>query len=351
MDSNIWDTRITVDKQSKKTQERGGKKRGSDSELTWHYRKPPNRKYLEPDDSVTIQVEYEPTAKKKAVVVVSGLYLGSKAASPHNALESINAESTHSLVLLGNVFDMLSIDPFHQIPMDITKVEEILGHSKAVLATIRNLAERVNVYYMLGSHDTHLTRVAIERLLGDRVTYIQQTNLILCVKVGNESYRVRLTSGQQWDFLNDRKLPTEKLLVGNPIGHYLSRAAANNPRFSASALMKPLVSAIPAQLSKDFLQEISKRPLQDRITSKLLMCAFQLSMPEDLINIKCLVDEGKYMSVQPILEYPYIKYLTDKVNLTLFAFRYFVLLQSYLKLSQVESVGLSNRRININYVQ
>lgn len=310
-DSGIWDTKLKLDNKTNKNSSLKGHIK--ESEIVWNFKKPANRKYAEPDDSLTVNIEYEQGAKKKQVVVIGGVYLGSKAACADNIFERIDVECTHTLVLLGNLFDMLSVDSFHQTPTDITKIESILASSESTLVTLKGLAAQINVYYMLGSHDTDLTRGAMERLLGDQVNYVTQSNLLLNVKAGNETYRMRLTTGQQWDFLNDRKLPSGSLLIGKPIGHYLARAASDNPSFSLPTLMRPILSAIPSDLDKDLLQQISKRPLQNKLTEKMLLGAFQLTKPEDLITIKCLIDEGKYISTQSILEYPYIKYLMEQV--------------------------------------
>lgn len=313
----MWNTQIKVGTEANAVKGDSKKISNNDSEAVWQYRKTPNRKYTEPENTTTISIEYEQGSKKKDVVVMGGLYLGSASANTGNVLADVNIESTHTLVLLGNLFDSMSADAFHDTPSDITQVETVLAaQSEHILARIRNLAEEVNVYYMRSSFDCDLTRVAIERLLGDKVNYIQQTNLVLALKQMNESYRVLLTTGQQWDFLHDvTNLTKEQLLLGKPIGHYLARAASTNPTFSVSSLMRPVASAIPVELSNDFLELLSKRPLQDRLTERMLTCALQLSQPEDLDAIKCLVDEGKYISIQSMVEYPYLKYLLQKVGL------------------------------------
>ena len=43
------------------------------------------------------------------------------------------------------------------------------------------------------------------------------------------------------------------------------------------------------------------------------MSALQIGNPEKMVEMKCLVDQGKYITLQTILEYPYIKYLMAKV--------------------------------------
>lgn len=316
MDSSIWETKIKIGKPSKpvKPEKHKEKQSNAGSELTWQSKKIPNRKYKEPQDTVTINLEIEASSDRKHVVVVGGLYLGSAAACAETVLNEVDLETTHSLVILGNLFDTLSIDPFHQAPTDITNIESVLAQSKPVLEIIQKLAEEINVYYMRGSFDGELSRSAIDRLLGTKIIYIQQTNLILSLQAGVESYRVLLTSGKQWDFLNQTdKLTNDQLVFGKPIGHYLARAAMSNPSFSPSTLMKPVVSNLPAEMSKHFLKQISKRPLQDKLTTRMLLAAFQMNQPEELIDIQCLVDEGKYISVQSVVEYPYIKYLMEKV--------------------------------------
>lgn len=313
VDNEIWNKKLKVDKKSKVSKD--ATKKGKDDEITWHYRKLPNRKYTEPENVFKVHIEFEQGSKKKQVIVVGGLYLGSAAASQVNIFEQINVETTHSLVILGNLFDTLSYDAFHQKPSDITEIETALADSESALSSLRKLAESVDVYYLRGSHDFKLTRVAIERLLGDKVRYVQEKYLLMLLKVENECYRVRLMTGQEWDILSFREgLSGSQLLVDEPIGSYLARAASANPKFSISALIRPIISSIPSDLSAQFLQQISKRPLQDKLTEKMLLAALQLTQSEDLIDIKCLVDEGKYIGVQSIVEYPFIKYTLEQVS-------------------------------------
>lgn len=313
VDASVWDRQ--VDLKTEPDQSQSSKKKGSDDEITWYYRKQPNRKYSEPADTLTIDIELESGTKKKQVVAVGGLYLGSCSAVTHDIWAQVDIENTHTLVLLGNIFDTRCTDSFHQTPSDITKIEELIAsQSEGVLSSLKKLAEEVKIYYMLGSTDSELTRVAIERLLGDKITFVPQNNLILSLKMGTEPYRLLLTTGQQWDFLNHADLPADQLLVGKSVGYYLARASSENPKFSVSSLIKPIGSSLPDQLTKDFLQQISKRPLQDRMTERLLMSALQITNPEQLVDLKCLVDQGKYISLQTIQEYPYIKYLMAKVN-------------------------------------
>ncbi|XP_067933569.1 uncharacterized protein [Watersipora subatra] len=309
LDESLWNIKVNLVKTTKTAQGKNEEK--NQSEITWHYRKAPNMKYMEPNDCLTVDLEYEQGTKKKHVIALGGLYLNSNTGTAINVLEKIDPESTHTLVLLGNLFDTLGVDAFHQKPSDDMSIESLLTSSAPILAVIKKLATEVNVYYMLGSHDEDLTRVALERLLGDSVTCVQQKHLVLCVKAGSENYRVCMTAGKQWDIFNDRSLSEKKLLMGKPIGYYLSRASVSNPSFSEGRLLKPLVSKISSELGEDYLHHVGKRPIQDRITSRMLLSAFQLTEEEDLIPIKCVIDEGKYMSVQSILEYPYINYLLE----------------------------------------
>ena len=312
IDASVWDRKVDV--KTEPEQSKNSKKKGADDEIAWHYRKQPNRKYSEPEDTLTVEIELESGSKKKHVLAVGGLYLGSCSAVTSDIWAQVDTETTHTLVLLGNVFDTMCIDAFHQAPSDITKIEELISsQSEGVLSSLRKLAEEIKIYYMLGSTDSELTRVAIERLLGDKIIFVPQNHLILSLKLGTEPYRLLFTSGRQWDFLNHTDLPADQLLVGKPISFYLARASTANPNFSVTSLIRPIASSLPDQLTKDFLQQISKRPLQDKLTERMLMSALQIGNPEKMVEIKCLVDQGKYITLQTILEYPYIKYLMAKV--------------------------------------
>lgn len=307
LNENIWEKRVTLkphQTQLNSTQE------------TWSVKRLIHDNYVANTDAMTVQVDASATAAKKHVVVFGGLYLGGPSAieQPDAIFSQIDTSKTHSVVILGNFFDIMGINAFHELPEDIIKFEERLGAFSQVFDQLKELSQTIPVYYMKGTHDTELPRALLDRLMGDKIVHVSTNRLIFTSQVNSTTtYRITFTSGREWDCLFDDSLDKGKLLAQQPIGCYLSRAAANNAKFNISQLIKLLIDNIPPELSTDFLTQISRRPLQDRLNEMLFQSAFQMRQSKQLQGCKCIISEGKYLSMDNILRYPYIKYLLTKV--------------------------------------
>jgi len=282
---------------------------------SWHYKRKSNG-YKPKDNCGFVEIEIEPSSPRKRIVAVGGLYLGSVSAANIDLGEMLTAESVHSLVILGNLFDILSIDELHCIPTETQTIEEKLQSAIPVLDQIRKLVDdhRIQVYYLRGSHEQELTRAAIDRLLGDKITYIPQQSLVIANKADKDMYTMRFTTGQQWDLLNYVDLPNEELLASKPIGYYLHRAAAQTPNFSVSHLLHPMAERVPKDFNPTLLAHFSQQPFQEQITTMLMQMALQCKDVSIIRESRCVVSEGKYVTGSTIIDYPFLKYLINKVR-------------------------------------
>lgn len=308
VDNDVWQRQVTIKPVGDQSKHK--------EQAVWKPRLIPDKYVENCTEALHAKIDLDLAQIKCEIVAIGGLYLGSLSALNHAeaVFKQIDLGTTHTVVILGNLFDTDSMYAFHELPSDITEAEErITKQFELVLSTLQEIASSATVYYLRGSHDKELPRGSVERLLGSNIIYVQQTQLVITIKLGRDVRRINFTAGSQWDFLNYTDFNEKHLLMNKTIGYYLSRASVQNVKFSASKLIELFASNIPSELSSDFMVQISKRPLQDKLTELLLKAAFQQNDSMAVKEYKCIVGQGKYLSAETIMEYPYIKYLLEKV--------------------------------------
>lgn len=304
----------------------------------WPYRKPKIGVYAPASpDAPVVDVRPPPGSRKRRVLVIGNCYVGSCAwterslaalAGRLRQLAAAAADELHSLVLLGNVFDS-RVDRPDVAPSTAEQLESLWRRRGGeALALVRRLADEcdVRVYYVRGAHDASVSKSLVERLFGPSVEVVAGGELVLAVHEPPETYRIRFCSGHEYDILESGGGggSDDELLLGKPIANYLYRAAAvaagagarggsgSSLGYTPLSAVHAFLEDVPRSVNERMIGLLSTRTAQRVITAHLLTHAFGARSIEDVRKLRYVVEDGKFVSAETILNYPYLKYKLNK---------------------------------------
>ena len=283
---------------------------------------------------VVEKVTIKNTDKKNCIYALGGFHfsprlpteMGGRIIYFLNRLVSA-ADEMHTLVLNGDIFDM-GFEPANEAPrteqeyIDLWKSGTIPGLDNFI-ENIKRLSFEldVNVFYIRGDHDHHMTSAALEAIFGSNVKFISGT-LIYKVDQGGAVYYARFEHGHDWDPLNTYVLKNTPngLLGDHTLGALLHRLVpsghqSNKHLVDTSNIVDGLFRTIEDEYYGSLASEVmSHRTIQKVFTQRLLETITGHTVDEDR-TILLNGASGSYISVGQLLKYKLVKRMNEHVSI------------------------------------
>ncbi|XP_078604905.1 uncharacterized protein LOC144878317 [Branchiostoma floridae x Branchiostoma japonicum] len=247
---------------------------------------------------------------KREILVISDIHFGSCQCVEDNVrrllevlLEVTEDGTVHTLVLLGDVFDLVTW-PVNQNP----RAPEVCQLEWSEDELIREFAERVakiaeagiRVFYVTGHHDHDMTDDMVESLFGDKVEFVKGI-LIYKVNTGERDYYVRFEHGHEMDLVCTRgRFEETELIHGQTTGYYVRRFCTANQGVPVRELFSKIfmLRSIGQYLGLGLLDVVSEDEKQRRFLKFLYEHAFGRPITG---SEAVLIGDGKYVTIDNLL--------------------------------------------------